>query len=1250
MNKLSNINYFKGILVIVFSFLFIFPFSSHAFISFPNKIDTKQERINIQTVLNQVMFPSPNLKTDGVLGRKSIQAVQAFQESHGLISDGKVGAITRLALESAQTGTYTNITTSSIPGCLSGAFFNTLNGQPCSSVSTSGLLPRGCTSTFGFSTLTGASCSTQSTPIPVRGGGGSSGGGGGGGSSTSSDTTNPVVSLTSPLNNTTVSGTITISATATDNIAISKVDFYKDNDITPFDSKISSYTTSLNTAILTNGTHTFKAIAYDTKGNTTTSSIITTTVSNIVVTLLPAVNPSNTVQGLDYKYYEGTSYTVLPNFPTLTPVKTGTTTDFDITLADRPEVFSFNFTGYVTVPTDGDYIFYTSSDDGSRIYIDDILIVNNDGLHDLIEQSGTIGLRAGKHAISTQYFNQLGGKSLSVRYAGPGITKQLIPTASLFRVNIPDVTKPVIASFTVPATATSTTVSIATFTATDNISVTGYKLTESATAPLSGDSGWTVSAPTTYTFASEGSKTLYAWVKDQAGNVSLSVSDTVTITITASNTFYVSYSTGLDTNDGTSPSTPWKTIAKVNSQTFTPGASILFKKGDTWTGETITINSSGNSSNPITYSSYSTGSNPVISGFTTISGWTNEGSGIYSKVISPQSSPNMVTVNGVNKPIGRWPNTGTTNGGYLTIDSHVGRTSITDNDLASSPNWTGADLVIRKNRYIIDRNLITNHSGNTISYNLTYPVGTYYDAIDGYGYFIENDLKTLDQTGEWYYNSGTGKFYMYFAGNNPTSYTVKVSTINENVNSSAKSYITIDGLDFEGANTTAIRIAAATAASHTIINNCNINNSGFDGIKADGGTSYLTINNSVINNTNNHAIYMVGWAGVATTGVITNNYISNTGMIPGMGNSDDGYNSILVSLDNSLIENNVVDMTGFNGIKFVGERSNITVRNNFINNSCQIKDDCSGIYITTKTYNNHLSHHVENNIVLNSLGNHDGVSVAHTAVVSHGIYLDDSTENTEVVNNTAANNQGGGFFLGYANKNNILTGNISYNNKYQLWTIRSTGIIDPADIITGNVFFAKDLSKYLVYIDNSNPALLGTVDNNYYERPLNDNNVFWLSYPSYHYENLTEWKANHNIDANSHTSPVTITDPNDILFDYNATTGNKTVSLGSNTYVDVTGATKTGSVTLLPYTSIILIRTNVLGVSTYHFTKDLKLGSRGNEVKELQKILISSNYLSGIPDGIYGNLTKQAVIKYQIAHNINPLGIVGHMTRGELNK
>ena len=99
---------------------------------------------------------------------------------------------------------------------------------------------------------------------------------------------------------------------------------------------------------------------------------------------------------------------------------------------------------------------------------------------------------------------------------------------------VSDATRPTVTNFVIPSTAASLTVAVTTFTATDNVGVTGYLLTETSAAPSASANGWSGSAPTNYTFASAGAKTLYAWAKDAAGNVSAGLNDSVTITLPVS--------------------------------------------------------------------------------------------------------------------------------------------------------------------------------------------------------------------------------------------------------------------------------------------------------------------------------------------------------------------------------------------------------------------------------------------------------------------------------------------------------------------------------------------------------------------------------------------------------------------------------------------------------------------------------------------------------------------------------------------
>ena len=78
---------------------------------------------------------------------------------------------------------------------------------------------------------------------------------------------------------------------------------------------------------------------------------------------------------------------------------------------------------------------------------------------------------------------------------------------------------------------------------------------------------------------------------------------------------------------------------------------------------------------------------------------------------------------------------------------------------------------------------------------------------------------------------------------------------------------------------------------------------------------------------------------------------------------------------------------------------------------------------------------------------------------------------------------------------------------------------------------------------------------------------------------------------------------------------------------------------------------NKISAATYNFSQNLTIGSSGDDVVALQQILVNGGYLTmpaGIALGTFGNLTKQAVIKYQSANNINQTGTVGPITRASL--
>ena len=95
------------------------------------------------------------------------------------------------------------------------------------------------------------------------------------------------------------------------------------------------------------------------------------------------------------------------------------------------DAFALRFTGMISIPKAGKYTFFIASDDGSRIYLDDKLLVDNDRLQGMTEKSGTVQLTAGAHPIVVTYFDNGGGDGLEVAWSGPDFKKQKIAANQL---------------------------------------------------------------------------------------------------------------------------------------------------------------------------------------------------------------------------------------------------------------------------------------------------------------------------------------------------------------------------------------------------------------------------------------------------------------------------------------------------------------------------------------------------------------------------------------------------------------------------------------------------------------------------------------------------------------------------------------------------------------------------------------------------------------------------------------------------
>ncbi|HKB42694.1 MAG TPA: c-type cytochrome, partial [Gemmataceae bacterium] len=121
----------------------------------------------------------------------------------------------------------------------------------------------------------------------------------------------------------------------------------------------------------------------------------------------------------NYSYYEG-SWDRVPDFGKMKPKTTGTAIGFDVGVARRGDNFALKFEGVFKIEREAVYTFIVTSDDGSRLYIDGKLVVDNDGIHAPQARQGSTRLTKGVHKITVGFMQGGGGAELDVQIEAPG--------------------------------------------------------------------------------------------------------------------------------------------------------------------------------------------------------------------------------------------------------------------------------------------------------------------------------------------------------------------------------------------------------------------------------------------------------------------------------------------------------------------------------------------------------------------------------------------------------------------------------------------------------------------------------------------------------------------------------------------------------------------------------------------------------------------------------------------------------------
>ena len=138
--------------------------------------------------------------------------------------------------------------------------------------------------------------------------------------------------------------------------------------------------------------------------------------------------------GIQVEYFQpNPSDVAIETLDKLTPKAVGVVPEIKLDVPQRAadDQFALRFSGRLTVDQAGEYRFFLTSDDGSRLYINDKLVVNHDGLHGMSQRFGDAELSPGKHDLVVTYFDNGGDDGLRVKWRGPGISKQPIAAERL---------------------------------------------------------------------------------------------------------------------------------------------------------------------------------------------------------------------------------------------------------------------------------------------------------------------------------------------------------------------------------------------------------------------------------------------------------------------------------------------------------------------------------------------------------------------------------------------------------------------------------------------------------------------------------------------------------------------------------------------------------------------------------------------------------------------------------------------------
>ncbi|MFW6326700.1 MAG: LamG-like jellyroll fold domain-containing protein, partial [Bacteroidota bacterium] len=435
-----------------------------------------------------------------------------------------------------------------------------------------------------------------------------------------------------------------------------------------------------------------------------------------------------------------------------------------------------------------------------------------------------------------------------------------------------------------------------------------------------------------------------------------------------------------------------------------------------------------------------------------------------------------------------------------------------------------------------------------------------------------NKLEFLDTAGEWYYDKNSGTLYLWTSnGNSPDNHLIRASVNDNAVIAEGKNHISIEDLELLHSNSDGVYLNGCDYI--TVKNNAFILPDARAIAAESSSSDNHVISNNYVNGANHEGICLKGSSHSITDNVIENiNLFENIG-VSGVGKPMGGRGIYVSYGTQNVIKHNKLQNIGYNGIQMF-EAPYTTIENNVVKNACLIKEDGGGIYCFNTSETNPGCEYsvVRGNIIDNVPGTGEGYPGSLRQ--GCGIYMDDRIHHIKIENNTVSNVSCYGIYL-HNNKYIDVVNNTIFDTGS---AYRATGSYNAtANSIKNNTIVNLASSNYsgisaVLGMLSSKETSIVDIDYNVYvdhhrEKPLRDMS-------DYTYKTFSDWKTTTGKDANSKYKNSSLADGEYEKLFYNDTKQSKSFSLGSYVYKDLDENEISGSITLEPFTSKVLIKTN----------------------------------------------------------------------------